>query len=406
MSSLIRTGKQLIASLHRKNPPWLKKLYAPLFLWRHSELYKNFYRFRLPLTVYSGLSADGKHALKFAYAGTEQRVCAQWLDLLFNNEPDSRAIGVFWIWRLTSRLRKAHPDCAILVTEVSSRTENHFRRHGAFIVPDMVILEIDISSPLATMIRQHKGLEDAARRVRKHGLDAELTTESSRKVTFYYDMHLPFINRRYGDAAILRSDDSGLQILADSELLFVNHQGSPIAGVSINRHKTIPTLEQLGVSQAHPNPAAMGGIAAIYYFSIQTLQQQGYDRMDIGGTPAFLSNGLLRFKRSMGAGLSVIRRRDEFNLALQVLKLTDESTSILQRIPFISFDSDRRLQRNLFVTASDPLDLDTVDSLLKTTRLPGLDSTTIYCSTPPPDSVTTRFAGQPIRFLPLTSASG
>lgn len=139
------------------------------------------------------------------------------------------------------------------------------------------------------------------RRIRKHQLDARFTREPRAVVEFYEEMYVPYLQRRFREAAFIEPFhrlrwcvDNGnlLQIVRDNQVI--------AAAVLYGWGRTLDFL-WVGLRNDLRDETSAGAFGALYYYGILHAFDQGYDEVDFSGTRALLNDGVYRFKRQWGA---------------------------------------------------------------------------------------------------------
>ena len=123
---------------------------------------------------------------------------------------------------------------------------------------------------------------------------------------------------------------------AVSHLLLVTRQGQPVAGNLISYAEAEPLLVVSGVRDGDRRALRDGVGGAIYHLSFRHLTEQGFTRVGLGKSRAFLRDGVLRYKKKLGMKLV---GTSEGYFYLRVPHDTEASRAFLKDNPLILDDS-------------------------------------------------------------------
>ena len=163
-------------------------------------------------------------------------------------------------------------------------------------------MEIDISKPIEKLLGSERS--EIQRKIRKYGLNYEITSEQKYYDDFYHRMYLPHIQSRYKNAAMLCSHQRVLEILSKGELILIKKEGEIIAEGSFDFHQKRARFRLMGIKDGNMEYVQYGCIGALYYFIITEMKKRGHQKLHIGGTRPLLSDGLTKFKKSIKASVT------------------------------------------------------------------------------------------------------
>ena len=128
------------------------------------------------------------------------------------------------------------------------------------------------------------------------------------------------------------------------ELLLIHQHGEAVAGSFIVYEDGAARLFSEGVLNADKSLFRQGIGAAIYIFSFQHLIELGFDKVNLGRTRAFISDGVFYFKRRFG-----LRVKGFLDKGIAVRKATDSHAArrFLATNPFIEY-RNRELSAAVF----------------------------------------------------------
>lgn len=292
-----------------------------------------------------------------------------------------RALGFAWRGKMLREVLSARANHMITVFDGEAAR----RRPACFEVPSWVYGEIVLEQAMARM-RESRNIGRDLERLRRQGLTCEWTRDAGALADFYWRMYLPYGRSRFGEGAVLVSWPAFLQAIPRAELMLVKRDGQAIAGGVLVRDGTEIISWVLGVRDGDPALVRTGVLSALYCFKIPELRTRGHERVQIGSTRAFLSDGVLRFKRKWGARL--IRASAE-HLQLTVRRLTPGACAFLQHNPFIYRRSG---ELRAAVWAGGGVEPAT---LFREYMLPGLAAIDLYAPGNPLPLTTQAVAGDP-----------
>jgi hypothetical protein len=115
-------------------------------------------------------------------------------------------------------------------------------------------------------------------------------------------MYLPYVIKRHGNRAWITNYNYMLKNLSDKklELLLVKKNSETIAGALILFENHQPRLWNLGIKKGNFHHVKNGAIAALYYFTALYMEKLGYESFSVGHSRAFLTDGVLQYKRKWG----------------------------------------------------------------------------------------------------------
>lgn len=248
-----------------------------------------------------GQERHSGEALTILYAGHElnRNYLAH---VAYGGRCRQRSLGRAWLWSLP-RLARRQASPGLIVTETE---EDYFERAGGrddFYIPHWIDGEVDIAGGERSL-RVGESLRDDLRKIRKFGLQYEVTGDAARFDHFYTHMYQPYITRVHGDRAALMSRDVMMSRIDNLELLLIRSGDEHIAGEVLRYEGGGVRSWSLGVKDGDPQHVKQGAIAALYYYRMQYLAGKGFDKYHAGATRPFLDDGVLQYKRKWGLRLT------------------------------------------------------------------------------------------------------
>ncbi len=206
------------------------------------------------------------------------------------------------LWKVADMLQDdAGFGCDLMLAAVPPWSWTGLWGPESFLVPDWVEGETDLAVFFATPPNRSRA-EDL-RRVHRHRLRPYVMRKPRDIRGFYDTMHLPYIRRQHGALAEEVPHAEMSRRFLDSDLLLVESESEPIAGIGIDTSGSIPRLFGLGVLEPIDRHLAMSAVGAAYQFSFEYLAAAGHSRVGLGYSRPLIDDGVLQYKRKWGQRL-------------------------------------------------------------------------------------------------------
>lgn len=277
-----------------------------------------------------------------------------------------RRQGRFWLWNAKRMVEKKGRRYSMMVVKVRKSQRWVLGSRKWFWIPDWVYGSVDL--PLERKSMNAEKVKSDMRRIRNNKLEYEVTRDVKRFDDFYYNMYRPHIVKAHGSNAFVKSYELMRKRFEHCELLLVKMQDEYIAGCMIAYNDELPRLKSLGVRDGDLKYMRCGATGALYFFSMIYLQGKGFSKYELGGSRAFLHDGVLQYKKKWGQG--IIGMTSEI-FALKVVGDSAATRSFLSSNPFI-FEQDGALNGAVFIDSDDKLDLKEFENMQREFFYPGL----------------------------------
>jgi hypothetical protein len=325
---------------------------------------------KLLVTIIRGKAQKMQDNLVIAYAGTDYENARYWASMFLNN-PQNGVPEMFSELNLKKDLMKKHPDCSLLLQEYSPAT-SFISIEKSFIVPRFINTALDISPPLNEILKKSKsGFGRIARWVRAQNLSYECVNTPEAQQEFYYQMYLPFITKRHEDSALIVSFENIFSSKIRSDLIMVTKNGERLAGAVLHYWKNRPTLGFFGVKMDKIDEVQRWNTGAMYYFAMLWAKNAGITTLHLGGSSAFLLNGINILKNKLGGRIDVdVPWQNSGMVVLSLLKKTDEMKRFLASNPFAFVGIEGDLKAAVWLPSSKNPDLaETIRQIDSATKL-------------------------------------
>jgi hypothetical protein len=256
------------------------------------EWLKHLARLYLPVYQYES------DTMRIAYAGYSTIKKNYYVRLMLDGNIHHTFLGRRLFWQIPDLIKSDTFD--IVISEISPIVIDHFHNWNGYIVPEWARMKINIDRPISEICRKSvSDFSDVKRLIRKYNLSYEMLSGKESFDYFNKKYYLPYITKRHGGEAWIED----LKILWDSSpLLMAIKEGEEIAGeVLAKKSGDSFYLMRLGLREGNEEYRRHGVIGAVYYFGMLEGQKLGCKYLDVGGTRPFLTDGLTKYKKGLGA---------------------------------------------------------------------------------------------------------
>jgi hypothetical protein len=316
----------------------------------------------------NGLLKNSNNSLFVLFVG-KKRVAHQFASLIYFQINRMLNLGEFRITQIRSDPTADKPD--IIVANVEKPAAHEFERHGYLLLP-VISFRLDLHESIESIIQK---MSRRRRRDIKKIEASDFSYTISRQNDsdfnfFYFNMYLPYIRSRFGEATSLKSyAESKVVYRRGGGILFVERSGSPIGGILFSVIGKTLYAYILGLRQGNDDFSGHLATQAALLSLIKFAQKEGMQKLDYGISLPFFREGVFIYKKEWG--MSIEEPIDQSFFALKPNSLTEGCLSFLQQNPFIIYDN-RELKGVLFLDHSPAKD--EIPQLLAQYFLPKLKS--------------------------------
>jgi hypothetical protein len=256
--------------------------------------------------------------------------------LVFDNNYTEKCLGRAHLWQLWGNSDKRSNDHFMAITEGLKLFSNAFRKKGYHYIPGWILGEISLPADFSGLIN-NRSIKSDVNRIKDNNLVCEVTRDLSWFDQFYYEMYRPLVQVRHGKAAITNTYGQLHSIFKRSSLLLIKKNGMVIAGSMVSMNRNSGRLWVFGVRGGNKEYIKEGIMIALYYYSIRFLHTQGCRKINLGGTRAFLNDGILFYKKKWGFK---VKGESSVGFFLKTLNSSPGVKSFLQHNPYINIDKE------------------------------------------------------------------
>jgi hypothetical protein len=335
IDNLFKRGKEFVY----KTPSFFRPLIFPVRL-----IFSFIYHLRVDEWILTGEESSSRQQLAIMYSGTKEKK-NYFANLAFNNLNLENHVGRRWLWQVATKSERIRSGCSLIINEVPARFRNLFKKKECFYIPEWLICGVDIPDNIHSLVDykscqsdilvDNKSIKSDLRRINNNKLCFEVAEKFSQYQDFYYNMFVPYITKIHGNMALIPSYEWMKTEFKHSDLLLIKKDGKQIAGVLLNYWKKRARLWAIGIKDGDLNYLKQGVTGASYYFSFCHLRKKGYKTVSLGGSRAFLKDGVLRYKKKWGAKIIIATKS---GYLLNIMSMTEGVKGFLTNNPFVYID--------------------------------------------------------------------
>lgn len=292
-----------------------------------------------PLYLISGHTRQNNHPVDIAYLGTDQKKLVQWAALIMEVQ-NKNLLGEFPISGLKKFLHKQYPKCSLLFVEKDLPGGNENFGWKGFSLPYFMQTFINISAPIEKLNNESKsGFANAGRLTRKYDLTCEIVNTPEAQHDFYYNMYLPYLSNRLGEAFQEVAFHNVFSKDIPTEIIHIKANNGVVSGGVFRIKNDKAWFSFLGVKEGLFENVKKGALSAAYFFLCDELHKRGFDKLYMGGSPPFINHSITKYKTRMTAQID---KDYKYNLqeltSLFLLKSNKATRDFLSNSPFVSIN--------------------------------------------------------------------
>lgn len=221
--------------------------------------------------------------------------------LFFADSIQEQTLEDVSMWTLARRLPQWLPDSAdLVICEIAHSYPRRFNASITFSVPSWIDQTITLpASPSDLLSGRRTG--GYIKRCIKEGYAFEITQSQEKFDYFYYDLHAPYVARRFGERAFPTPYEDLKHLFRHGALLQLTLNQVPVAGRICYTSKDTLFAADVGVSGDEPDYWKQGGLATLDWYTILWAYDLGVKNVNFDGTRAWHSDGVFEYKRLWGA---------------------------------------------------------------------------------------------------------
>lgn len=222
-------------------------------------------------------------------------------DLAFDGEQCERYLGKTWIFN-KKKLLRSDKENTLYFIETREEFSKTWQEGVCFYIPMWIDGKLDTDTAIERS-KKIGNIKEDLRRIRKNKLEYEVSVDDKEISDFHRNMYVPYIRNTFGPSALFHSLESLKRSDGTIELLIIRKDGEAVAGqILVYEHDGVRTRE-IGVKNGDRQYVKAGVMGALYYYGLMHLQSKGFGTIGLGGSRAWLNDGVLRFKKKWGMRL-------------------------------------------------------------------------------------------------------
>ena len=187
----------------------------------------------------------------------------------FDGEPQQELLDNIPLWALSRTLKRLRTAADLTVVRIDQVAARLLFNDDYLAVPEWVGSSLAVPEDLAELLQQSHSVREDLRLVQRNNLTFKVTQMEADLEVFYETMYVPFIRKRHGSYAVVRSAHWVRRIFRQGGLLWVYRDDQPISGLIFQQQDQIIKLVVAGTINGESAPIKAGAMAALYFFSIE-----------------------------------------------------------------------------------------------------------------------------------------
>lgn len=140
--------------------------------------------------------------------------------------------------------------------------------------------------------------KEIARHLRRRQYEIDVTTDPTEFLVFFHNLYRPYVESRFGSAAILVTEHAFVKASRGQILARVHAHGRLVAGMLLSQQRDSLRFGWFG---AATNPPPNGVSEVLDAFCIRYARERGFKRVILGNSRPNLNDGVVRYKAKFGA---------------------------------------------------------------------------------------------------------
>ncbi len=355
--------------------PWAKKIYHKvsyrirLLIYPAKNLYENY---RMNTWYITGQEITSNQKLSILYSGTEINK-NYFTGLAFDHSCRETYIGKRCTWNIQRIARSRNYDSALLVVEGQESPRTSAKVRNSFFIPLWLHGKVDSSVDIAEFLK-NGSLKSDVRRIRKNGLEYEISKKESQFDNFYYTMYKPHVTKAHGSTATVQNYNVMKEEFKNCELLLIKKDNEYIAGILLVYKENEASMWSLGIKNADSQYVRDGAIGALFYYSVQYLKERGFDKIEFGLSRPFFNDGVLQYK--MKWKQEIVGCSDR-GFIMHALSITPGVKGFLTHNPFI-YRNNNKYHGAIFVQNEELFSKEDLKKICKKSFMSGMSKLFVH----------------------------
>lgn len=258
--------------------------------------------------------------------------------LFFGSNFRCRSIGRHRLWLIVSPNSGWTRDCDAVVVGSRHRLDGIHLFKAAFCIPCWIDGCVDLRKSPGAFFRHSRNGRYNLKRILKADFQVSFTNDLVAFNHFYHRMYRPYILNVYNDTAQIQAYESlKKRFLQSGELLILGDDSQVIAGMLLLYEDETAIAHKLGVLNGNIRIARSGATSALYYYGMRRAHALGYQKLRLGGSRPFLSDGVLKFKLNC-CDMQVDHYSSDAYFFIKFIRMSEGVRCFLMNNPFVCVD--------------------------------------------------------------------
>lgn len=269
-------------------------------------------------------------------------------DLFFCNKYRYTSKGHHWLWQILRKKSNINKQCQFVIIQSRWTFGRLLKNQNTFCIPSWVYGSVKLEDDFANFIKRSKSARSNIKKVIDSQFDIEIVKSRSDFEMFYHKMLYPYSQKRYGKFAVIDNyGQLGDRYIKNGELIFIKKGSQCIAGMLLLYEEGEVTSYRIGILNGDIRWVKEGAISALYYHAIRYCSDNGHQKINLGGSRPFLSDGVMRYKLTAW-NMKIDGYAKAFYFILKPLKKSHFVKEFLKTNPFISLKGNH-IVANVFI---------------------------------------------------------
>src|SRR5262245_25636654 len=195
-------------------------------------------------------------------------------------------------------------DVAVVLTDLPALWGVLTPRRAQYRFAAWVRQELALPPPGTPWVLPRAVEREAGRLARRHAYTLDFVTGDDSLRRFYHDLYRPYVLARFGHGTIVVAEDDFISVARSCTLARLHEGGRWVAGVPLERSAAEMRFRWFGASRS---PPPEGASDVLDVACIRRAHADGVRNVLLGHSRPSLVDGVVRYKRKLGARLCAVR---------------------------------------------------------------------------------------------------
>jgi hypothetical protein len=194
----------------------------------------------------------------------------------------------------------------IVIARASQLHSEYFWNTGALVIPDQVNQDMELPKDFSEIEKKfNKILNSLPIKFELGRIETEISTSSADLRYFYDKMYVPSVKNRFDEKGFIYPFEELEEYYKHGAIIFLKNDGNRIAGTLLRNLPDRVAGVVVGVNDGEKSLLRAGYLPKLYLESFRYAHSKKYDKMNLGHSKSFLMDGVLRFKKKIGASVTM-----------------------------------------------------------------------------------------------------